>query len=308
MKATSTVQLRTHFLNGLIPSTSVVNNNDHNKDDQHLGLPTTDISTYQQHYAQTTSLGAPVVGRKIQRMLSTHSNTTFDMESKVDNTEDDTNDHVISSLNDSIESMQRRLDRIHLSINSSSVSYQTQNEKQQKSLTSNLNDANVVDYRHYHDQQHHPNDENDDKEDAEMSSYVEPQHSQQLQSDLHPFNHHEHHHDHHLNSRHQYHYEQNEPHYYKSALDDEMKPSESIVHYAATENQLVMMARLLEENSANLELTDTESNTPLIRAAIAGNEEMVKFLIEQNANVNAQNLFVSILLLFDDDDQLNFEI
>lgn len=73
-----------------------------------------------------------------------------------------------------------------------------------------------------------------------------------------------------------------------------MKPSESIVHYAATENQLVMMARLLEESSANLELTDTECNTPLIRAAIAGNEEMVKFLVEQNANVNAQNLFVSI--------------
>ncbi|MDX1975016.1 MAG: S8 family serine peptidase [Rickettsiales bacterium] len=39
----------------------------------------------------------------------------------------------------------------------------------------------------------------------------------------------------------------------------------------------------------NLDFRDIEGNTPLIRAARAGNMDMVKFLVENGANINAQN-------------------
>ncbi|KAI2798427.1 Ankyrin repeat domain-containing protein 6 [Blomia tropicalis] len=65
----------------------------------------------------------------------------------------------------------------------------------------------------------------------------------------------------------------------------------SIIHYAASNNHLDLMLKLIVHDRINVDTLDQEHNTPLLVAASFGLAEMIKLLLEHGANVNARNQF-----------------
>lgn len=62
------------------------------------------------------------------------------------------------------------------------------------------------------------------------------------------------------------------------------------LHLAAIDGQLEAV-RLLVEQGANLEITDEEGFTPLLNSCWQVREEVVFFLLEKKANVHAQDKY-----------------
>ena len=92
-------------------------------------------------------------------------------------------------------------------------------------------------------------------------------------------------------------------------------PNESIIHYAASNNYLELLKKLITIDHVDIDSFDVvgfefncnnkinvsqmlhfikqEGNTPLLLASSVGNSDIVKYLLDHGANVNIQNNFVS---------------
>lgn len=65
----------------------------------------------------------------------------------------------------------------------------------------------------------------------------------------------------------------------------------SMIHYAASNNYLELLRKLVITDKTDIDCLDSEGNTPLLVAASVGNSDIAKFLLDYGARVDIQNSY-----------------